>query len=565
VLHGCCFEGHGKGAFQLAKCPESRRTPCYRFDPTMRILNCSLLLVATLLAALPAQSAQSAQSAPTLRVFLLAGQSNMEGHGVVDLDDERDYNGGRGTLAAFLREPAHTAAWPGLRNADGTWSARDDVFVTYQPEHGPRKAGPLSVGFAVYEGKHHFGPELGIGRALGDHFAEPVLLVKTAWGGKSLAVDFRPPSAGGEVGPYYRRMLAEYQEALARLGSDHPALAGHRPRLDGVIWFQGWNDACDAAATAAYATNLAHLLGDLRREFGMPELPVVVGETGNWDGATFRRNQQLGCMDAKVAANTRFVATRRFLRAAAQSPNQGHGHHWFGNGESYLRIGDALGHAMRGAIAARHPVALLAGEDPLRWRNDIAAFAADPPSAARPVVFVGSSSIRGWRTLAADMAPLPVLNRGFGGSRLFDTVYWLDELVARHDPSVVVLFSGTNDIAGEAPRPAAWVAQGFEQCVARLRELGCMAPVVCIAITPTPSRVQHLASVREANAMLAARCAADASLHFVDTAAAMVTAAGQPDPQWFGADQLHLNEAGYRLWTERVRPVVAALHANDGR
>lgn len=535
----------------------------------MRIATWLSVLVTLCCVALPAQTAPAqsapAQTVPTLRVFLLAGQSNMEGHGVVDLDDERDYNGGRGTLATFLRDPANAAAWPGLRNADGIWTTRDDVFVTYRSDHGHRKVGPLSVGFAVYAGNHHIGPELGIGRALGDRFAEPVLLVKTAWGGKSLAVDFRPPSAGGEVGPYYRRMLAEYREALANLGDDHPALAGHRPQLDGVIWFQGWNDACDDAATAAYATNLAHLIGDLRREFAAPELPFVVGETGNWDGEAFRRNQQLGCVDPKVAANTRFVATRRFLRPAEQSPNQGHGHHWYGNGESYLRIGDALGQAMRGAIAARHPIAPRAGEDPLRWRDAIAAFASDPPPAARPVVFVGSSSIRGWRTLAADMAPLPVLNRGFGGSRLFDTVYWLDELVARHDPSVVVVFSGTNDLAGATPRPAAWVAQRFDQLVARLRELGCLAPVVCIAITPTPSRVQHLALVREANAMLAARCAADPSLHFVDTAAAMVTAEGQPDPQWFVGDQLHLNEAGYRLWTERVRPVVAALHANDGR
>jgi hypothetical protein len=104
-------------------------------------------------------------------VFLLAGQSNMEGHGVVDLDDALDYNGGRGTLQAFLREPANAAAWPGLHSADGTWVQRDDVFVTYRCEHGPRKVGPLSIGFGAYEGKHHIGPELGIGRALGDHFA----------------------------------------------------------------------------------------------------------------------------------------------------------------------------------------------------------------------------------------------------------------------------------------------------------------------------------------------------------------------------------------------------------
>lgn len=93
-------------------------------------------------------------------------------------------------------------------------------------------------------------------------------------------------------------------------------------------------------------------------------------------------------------------------------------------------------------------------------------------------------------------------------------------------------------------------------------DLRCEGQVVQLAITPTPSRAQHLEIVRAA---IAARCAADPRLHFVDTAAAMVTADGQPDPQWFVGDQLHLNAAGYRLWTERVRPVVAELHANDGR
>jgi lysophospholipase L1-like esterase len=514
----------------------------------------------SLLAGLLALTAPAQQPA-TLHVFLLAGQSNMEGQGVVDLDDARDYNGGRGTLLAFLREPKNAAAWPGLRAADGSWVERDDVFVTYRPEHGPRKVGPLSIGFAVYQGRHHIGPELGIGRVLGDHLAAPVLLIKTAWGGKSLQRDFRPPGAGGEVGAFYTRMLAEYREALAGLATDHPQLAGLHPQLDGVIWFQGWNDACDRSATAEYATNLRHLIADLRREFGEPDLPFVVGETGNWDGVEFRAAQRQGCLDAAVANGTRFVATRQFLRPAESSPNTGHGHHWYGNGESYLRIGEALGRAMLGVIAARTPLVVPDGEEPLRWENELAAIDRQPVGPARPVVFVGSSSIRGWKSLATDLAPLPVRNHGFGGSRLFDTTFWLERLVVRHDPAVVVVFAGTNDIAGSKPRSAAWVASRFEELVQRLRALGCEAPLVYIAITPTPSRVQHLAIVREANRLIAERCAEDPSLHFVDTAAGMVTAEGQPDPRWFGSDGLHMNEQGYRHWTELMRPVVTGLHA----
>jgi hypothetical protein len=310
-------------------------------------------LLALLVTALLHAPTAAAAADGIVRVYLLAGQSNMEGHGVVDLFDERDYNGGRGTLARFLDEPANRAEWADLRGADGTWTVRDDVFVSYLTAHGARKDGPLSVGFGVHQGRHHIGPELGIGRALGGAFAEPVLLVKTAWGGKSLAKDFRPPSAGGEVGPFYTQMLAEYREAIASIDARFPGLKGRTPRLEGVIWFQGWNDACDKEATKEYAANLAHLIGDLRKEFADPALPVVVGETGNWDGEDFRAAQRAGCERAEVAAGTKFVPTRAFLRKAEDCPNTGHGHHWYGSGESYLRIGDALGRAMRALVEGR--------------------------------------------------------------------------------------------------------------------------------------------------------------------------------------------------------------------
>ena len=225
---------------------------------------------------------------------------------------------------------------------------RDDAFVRYRTAHGELKSGPLSVGYGVHRGSHHIGPELGIGLVLADAFEEPVLLVKTCWGGKSLAKDFRPPSAGGEVGPYYRRMLEQYREAIAAIAADFPSLAARTPRLEGVVWFQGWNDACDREATASYAKNLKHLVADLRAEFGDADLPIVVGETGNWDGDAFRDAQRAGCdgLDAVV-----FVPTRQFLRPAEQCPNQTHGHHWYGSGGSYLQAGDAMGKAMRSLVA----------------------------------------------------------------------------------------------------------------------------------------------------------------------------------------------------------------------
>ena len=92
----------------------------------------------------------------------------------------------------------------------------------------PLLAGPLTLGFTVYGDKHHFGPELQFGHVVGDHFTNQVLLIKTAWGGKSLYKDFRPPSSGGEVGPYYTKMLAEIRLALANLKTDFPGLPATR-------------------------------------------------------------------------------------------------------------------------------------------------------------------------------------------------------------------------------------------------------------------------------------------------------------------------------------------------
>ena len=301
--------------------------------------------------------AQAAAPAPTpkpvLRVFLLAGQSNMEGHGVVDLDDERDYNGGKGTLKHFLDANKADGQWAGLRDEAGKWAVRDDVFVSYLPANGAKKAGALTVGFAVYDDAHHFGPELGIGQQRGERFREPVLLIKTAWGGKSLARDFRPPSAEGDTGPFYLRMQNEYHLAIAAIAKDFPALAQHQPKLDGVLWFQGWNDGCDDAMAKEYGQNLVHLIADLRREFGDSTLPFVCGETGNHGSEALRSGQKQGCEDARVAVGARFVPTRAFLKKPEECPNQSHGHHWFGSGESYLRIGMALGAAMGELVAAR--------------------------------------------------------------------------------------------------------------------------------------------------------------------------------------------------------------------
>ncbi|HVK08448.1 MAG TPA: sialate O-acetylesterase [Gemmataceae bacterium] len=309
-----------------------------------------ILLACLTVAAVP--TARAADPPKPVKVFVLAGQSNMEGQAVADLGG-KDYNDGKGTLKALLNDPAKAPLVQHLRTEKGTWAVRDDVWVRYRREKQPLMAGPLTVGFAVYGGTHHFGPELQFGHVVGNHFAEQVLLVKTAWGGKSLYRDFRPRSSGGTVGPYYTRMIGEVREAVANLAKDFPAYAGQGYELAGFVWYHGWNDGVNPKhAVPEYEQNLVNLIKDVRKDLKAPSLPVVIGElTGPWadapgEWATLRKAQAAAAARPEFRGTVRFVPTRDFVRPAKESPNPTHGHHEFGNAETYVLVGDALGKGM---------------------------------------------------------------------------------------------------------------------------------------------------------------------------------------------------------------------------
>jgi len=294
-----------------------------------------------------------------VKVFILAGQSNMEGQGVADLDGP-DYNEGRGTLNYLLNDPAKSALVKHLRNADGQWAVRDDVWVRYKLDDGTVKSGPLTLGFTPYGGRHHFGPELQFGWIMGDYYTNPVVLIKTAWGGKSLYADFRPPSSGGKVGPYYTQMIADVREALANLANDMPGYNNRGYALAGFVWYQGWNDGCDPAnAVPEYEANLVNLIRDIRKEFKTPRLPVVIGElTGPWvkaEGtwADLRKAQAGAASRSEFKGTVRFVETHDFVRKPEDSPCPGHGHHEFANAETYFLVGKALGEGMRDQLSGK--------------------------------------------------------------------------------------------------------------------------------------------------------------------------------------------------------------------
>jgi hypothetical protein len=313
----------------------------------------TVLFIANLIALLLFAPRTYAADPKPIKVFILAGQSNMEGQAVADLDG-KNYNEGRGTLLSLLNDPAKAKLVQHLRQPDGKWTVRDDVWVRYQREKQPLLKGPLSMGFAVYGGTHHFGPELQFGHVIGDTFDEQVLLIKTAWGGKSLFKDFRPPSSGGVVGPYYTKMLDDVKTALAQLDKEFPAYKNPGYELAGFVWYQGWNDGTNAkVAVPEYEQNLTNLINDVRKEWKTPNLPVVIGElTGPWveapkEWTELRKAQAAVAARPEFARTVKFVPTHDFVRASKDSPNPSHGHHEFGNAETYFLVGDALGQAMK--------------------------------------------------------------------------------------------------------------------------------------------------------------------------------------------------------------------------
>ncbi len=276
-------------------------------------------------------------------VFVLAGQSNMQGQGVVSMNHEKYYNAGKGNLIWSMEHSQSKEKMKHLRDDQGHWVSPQNVIIRYKQKDEVR-SGPLTVGYTGYGGTSHIGPELQFGHVVGEYFHDrEVYLIKTAWGGKSLFKDFRPPSSQGKTGEYYTKMVGEIRAGLDEFAPDTFDLGG-------FVWMQGWNDMVSQEATAEYSKNLVHFVADLRKEFSIKNLPFIVGELGNGGEAKsgsgmdkFRIAQNEGVKKIEQAWLT---STKEFSRPPELSPNIGHGHHWYGNAESYFLIGDALGREM---------------------------------------------------------------------------------------------------------------------------------------------------------------------------------------------------------------------------
>lgn len=192
-----------------------------------------------------------------------------------------------------------------------------------------------------------------------------------------------------------------------------------------------------------------------------------------------------------------------------------------------------------------------------RWQAALDAFAAeDRVHAPQPggVLFVGSSSIRLWDTLEAQFQGVPVIKRGFGGSRLADCAERVPELVLPYKPRLVVLYAGDNDLAeGRSPREVVESLKAFVDTVhASLPD----TRIAYVSIKPSPLRAALMPQVRETNDLARAYLATDTDLAYVDVFSAMLDPAGQPRKDLFLPDALHLNAAGYSVWREALSAVV---------
>jgi len=189
-----------------------------------------------------------------------------------------------------------------------------------------------------------------------------------------------------------------------------------------------------------------------------------------------------------------------------------------------------------------------------RWQKAMDAFTAadhENPTPPGGVLFVGSSSIRLW-DLKESFPNLNALNRGFGGSAIRDSIHFFDTLILKHRPRTVVLYAGDNDISGGYN--AEQTHQDFLKFQKKLDTALPGTKLVFVAIKPSISRWKLAPTMHEANQMIAATCAEDDRLIYLDIWGPMLGEDGRPRPEYFRKDGLHLNAIGYDLWNKLLTP-----------
>lgn len=308
--------------------------------------------LAAFVVALMLVTAASAQDKKPVKVFLLVGQSNMQGKGSAD----------------HLKElvKAEPEKYGHLMKGD-EWAERDDVWIHFSSAGAERFGHPangkLKMGFTYPPRK--VGPELGFGKVVGDAIDEPIVLLKACWGGQSLAVDFRPPSAGqwdrefnrddgksykpATTGWAYKQIFNEMHKVLDDIGETFPELEGRKVEIVGLVWFQGWNDLINAKRSAEYEQNLVLFIRDIRKHLEAPDLPIVIGAAGHGGEATKESAKKFRAAQAAPAKMEEFKGTVAAVQTAPFWDPEKHGdggYHYNGSARFFYSAGEAFGEAM---------------------------------------------------------------------------------------------------------------------------------------------------------------------------------------------------------------------------
>lgn len=211
-----------------------------------------------------------------------------------------------------------------------------------------------------------------------------------------------------------------------------------------------------------------------------------------------------------------------------------------------------------GSLLAQPAPASQRAADHSQWEDAIKAFEAADAAAPPPkggVLFIGSSSIRLWTSLADDFPGRQVINRGFGGSRIPDSTHFAPRIVVPYAPRLIVFYAGGNDINdGHTPEQ---VAADYRRFVETLRQSLPSVRIAFISIAGNPARWAQVDRVRAANGLVAAYTKSVPNLEFIDVFPRMLGADGLPRPEIFIEDRLHMNREGYKIWTQVVAPYLA--------
>lgn len=333
----------------------------------------SLLRCLPAFAAFATMTPSAAKAEPPVKIYLLVGQSNMQGKAEVE--------GEKSNTLRHMVQNDPKKEFQSLVKKDGGWVEREDVWIHYDlfPWGGLRH-GPLKPGYGSSDGQ--IGPELGFGHVMGDAETGQILLIKAAWGGKSLCHDFLSPSIGkyakpltpDDPGYYYYRTLRLADQVTRDIESFFPSYKGQGMEIAGICWHQGWNDQYGEGNEANYGRNMEALIKDIRSKesgLGIPNLPFVIATSGNIDKESPIKEGQRAMADAgkhpEFAGNVAVVDTdkpygpdKMEFKFYMEGEPKSVGYHWNSQALSYFNIGRAMAAEMQKLNEPKLPARLTA-------------------------------------------------------------------------------------------------------------------------------------------------------------------------------------------------------------